>query len=230
MSEVSQPVSRDDSRPVDPMKAQLSGGNDPVVTGDRRSPSPARGYTWDPFRAGNTAAEVHGANSERRVAPLAAEIERDARALPSWPEYLDEPTYAPAVAAWCRAEAIVELLWRWLAEQDPLDALASTSESTTDVEEFRGGSRSRTTGRQVESVLAQLAKWEAAAARQRQRLGLDPMSRARLGRDHAAARVDVVEVLTRLAEQRDQDAADPLSSTATVPPSTDRPTTVGDHR
>ena len=170
-----------------------------------------------PFGAGNQVAAVHGAHSERRVAPLAAEIERGARALPSWPDYLDEPTYAPAVAAWCRAEAIVELLWRWLGEQDPLDALASTSESTTDVEEFRGGSRSRTKGRRVESVLAQLARWEATAARHRQRLGLDPLSRARLGRDHAAARVDVVEVLTRMAEQRDQDATGMASSPTTAP-------------
>lgn len=170
-----------------------------------------------PFEPGNTAAEVHGAHSERRVAPLAAEIERAARALPSWPEYLDEPTYAPAVAAWCRAEAVVELLWRWLAEQDPLDALASTSETTTDVEEFRGGSRSRTKARQVESAVNQLGKWESHAARQRQRLGMDPLSRARLGRDHAAARVDVVEVLTRMAEQRDQDAAAVPSSPTTAP-------------
>lgn len=218
MGEVSRAVSADDFRPVDQANEQLNRGDGTGVAGDRRSPAPARGYSWDPFEAGNTAAEVHGARSERRVAPLAAEIERDARALPTWPEYLTEPTYGAAVAAWCRAEAVVELLWRWLAEQDPLDALASTSETTTEVEEFRGGSRSRSKGRRVESVLAQLARWEATAARQRQRLGLDPLSRARLGRDHAAARVDVVEVLTRMAEQRDQAAAAVPSAPTVAPP------------
>lgn len=164
-----------------------------------------------PFEPGNQVAAVHGAHSERQVAPLAAEIERAARTGPTWPAYLDEPTYAGAVSAWARAEAVVELLWRWLAEQDPLDALSSSTESTTDLQEFTGGSRARTVARQTESVLNQLNKWEATAARQRQRLGLDPLSRARLGRDVTAAQADLAQLLSAERERREGDAPTPAA-------------------
>jgi hypothetical protein len=175
--------------------------------GSGRGKGPARSYRWETATRGNRIAEVHGARSERRVAPLAAQIEQAARSGPGWPDYLDDPGYASAVAAWARAEAIVELLWQWLAEQGPLDALSSTSDSTTETEQHESGSRSRTTARRTESALNQLARWEATAARQRQRLGLDPLSRARLGRDVTAARVDLVELLTRAREDADAAAA-----------------------
>ncbi|MFC5996263.1 hypothetical protein ACFQE5_18840 [Pseudonocardia hispaniensis] len=160
-----------------------------------------------PFRPGNTAALTHGANSERRVSKVAAEIEQTARTDPAWPGYLDDPAYTAAVRSWARSEAIVHLLGTWLDAQD-IDAwMVSTVDSTTDTEKFEGGARTRTRARRVGSVLEQLRLWEASAARQRQRLGLDPLSRARLGRDVTAQRVDLVELLTRAAEQRDRDAA-----------------------
>lgn len=189
-------------------------------TDDRRHP---------PFAPGNRVGELHGARSERRIAPLAVEVERAARADPSWPSYLDDAGYASAVAAWARAEAIVSLLWSWLAEQDLDAAVASTTEQHTDTEttEEAGGlasrTRSRSSSRHVDSALSQLDRWERAAAKQRQRLGLDPLSRARLGRDVASAQHDLSSYLSNLAEQRDADQA------ATRPEITaDDPTALGE--
>ncbi|MBP2370690.1 hypothetical protein [Pseudonocardia parietis] len=196
----------------------------------------ARGYSWEPFRDGNEAGLRHGAYSERRIAPLAAEVEQQARALPTWPSYLDEPVYAPAVRAWARAEAVVELLWTYLAERDLDAALASTTESTTEAEESRGSSRSRTSTRATESALSMLDRAEARAAKARQRLGLDPLSRARLGRDVTAARTDLAQMLTAEQERLDAAQAAPGPTHQPTPdrPSTGdtapRPHTSGDHQ
>ena len=130
-----------------------------------------------------------GAWSERKIAPLAAEIEQTARSSPSWPSYLDGPEYGAAVTAWARAEAVVNLLWRWLdqhAEQGLDELLADTHHEQTDEQVIgKGRSRRMTTGRRVASVLEQLRRWESAAAGHRARLGLDPLSRAKLGKDVA---------------------------------------------
>lgn len=153
-----------------------------------------------PFEPGNELSTTHGANSPRKVAPLAAEIERAARTDPSWPGYLNDPGYGLAVASWARAEAVCRLLFDWLAEQDPAEWMASTLDSVTDTEKYDGGSQSRTRARRVGSVMEQLRAWESTAAKQRQRLGLDPLSRARLGRDVTAGAVDFVELLSRAHE------------------------------
>lgn len=149
---------------------------------------PARGYSWPAFEPGHTKALRHGARSERKVAPLAEEIELAARNDPSWPSYLDSAEYAAAVSAWARAEAVVSLLWTWLsehAEQGVEELLAETSSEQSDETRVKGRTRRVSTGRRVASVLEQLRKWETAAANHRARLGLDPLSRARLGRDVA---------------------------------------------
>lgn len=161
-----------------------------------------------PFEPGNEVAVTHGANSTRKVAPLAAEIERAARTDPAWPGYLNDSGYASAVGSWARAEAVCRLLWEWLAEQDPAEWMASTLDSVTDTEKFEGGSQSRTRARRVGSVMEQLRAWEATAARQRQRLGLDPLSRARLGRDVTAGAVDFAELLTRAGEDAERGEAE----------------------
>lgn len=148
----------------------------------------ARGYSWPPFEPGHERSLQHGARSERRIAPLAAEIEQHARTLPSWPSYLDAAEYGAAVTAWARAEAVVTLLWRWLADraEQGLDELLA-EHATEETEEMRGKGTTRrmTTGRRVASVLEQLRKWESAAASHRARLGLDPLSRAKLSKDVA---------------------------------------------
>jgi terminase small subunit-like protein len=117
------------------------------------------------FAAGNTVAVRHGAYSPRRVDPLAAEVVEQALADVDWLQPCDRP----AVWAWARSEARVQLLGEWLAEQGG------------DVDD--DGS--------VRPAAELLNRLEARAESLRSKLGLDPLSRARLGRDVAATRVDL---------------------------------------
>jgi hypothetical protein len=59
--------------------------------------------------------------------------------------------------------------------------------------------RRMTTGRRVASVLEQLCKWESVAGHHRGRLGLDPLSRAKLGKDVAIGNA-VAGQLDRLSQ------------------------------
>ena len=124
---------------------------------------------------GNTTAEKHGAWSPRKVNPLAQElVERIADLIP----YLaEDPTYRPAVWAWARAEARVQLLAEHIDERGPLDADGKPW-----------------------PALDQLQKAEGSAARARERLGLDPLSRAKLGRDLADTRGAADRLLSHLDE------------------------------
>jgi hypothetical protein len=123
-----------------------------------------RGYSWPPFEPGNEIATLHGAKSPRRVDPVA-------QALAEWVTSLDgldhlrEPRFAPAVAAWARQEAVVLLL---------SDYCARLSIEQATVPQRKGASS---------SSLEILRQHEATAATMRARLGLDPMSAAKLQRE-----------------------------------------------
>lgn len=133
---------------------------------------PARGYSWPPFQPGHTLTMRHGAYSPRRVDPLATTlVEAVMEATP----YLGEASYAPALWAWARAEARVQLLTEWLDDHGLLD----------DDGRPRGAADL-------------LVRCERLAAESRARLGLDPLSRARLGRDVTAARVDLAQLFAEL--------------------------------
>jgi hypothetical protein len=164
----------------------------------------ARGYSWPPFEPGNEVATVHGAYSERRIAPLADQIAVSLLADDSTPQYIKEPSYSATVRAWSRAEATVQLLWNWLAEHDLDAALTDVTETDEDAELSKGAASKHTTSRHIESVLTQLHRHEVRAANLRSRLGLDPLSRARLGKDVAAQHVD----LARMFAELQQDGAD----------------------
>lgn len=110
----------------------------------------------------------HGAYSPRRVEPRAAGIVQ-AHLTDADLGYLTQPKYAAAVWAWARAEARVELLTEWVAGM----TLEQAAESS----------------RGVTSPLELLRRWEATALSHRGRLGLDPLSRARLSKDVTAAAV-----------------------------------------
>jgi hypothetical protein len=125
---------------------------------------PARGE-WPPFTPGNLAAARHGSYSPRIVDPLARELVE--RVL-SEVAYLAEPSYATAVWAWARAEARVALLTEYVEREGLLDR--------------KGNPR---------PALNALTEQERLATLHRQRLGLDPLSRVRLGRDVTAARLDL---------------------------------------
>lgn len=145
--------------------------------------TPARGYTWPPFEPGNTAAVRHAAYSPRRVDPLATQLIDQVLADTTVP-YLAEPSYRPALWAWGRAEARVQLFAEHLAEHEAAGCSACDKCARWD---------------------EQLRKWESAAGTHRGRLGLDPLSRARLGKDMASAQVDMARLLSGLDQEEPTD-------------------------
>ncbi len=142
-----------------------------------------------PFQPGHTQSLVHGAYSERSVAGLAGQIAADLLASPDCPAHLHEPLFRSSVAAWSRAEAMVSLLWDYVSGQD---VKAAITEVTTGIEteeaERKGKVTRRSAAKRVTSALDQLRRYETHAANLRARLGLDPASAARIGRDLAARR------------------------------------------
>lgn len=122
---------------------------------------PARGYSWPPFGAANDAAVTHGAYSERKVHPIAAELAAGVVVL--FPDVADQ-RHAFAVRAWARAEARVALLEDWLVGRDLVDG----------------------DGEPLGAVTL-LLRAEKVAADLRARLGLDPKSHAELARSRAEA-------------------------------------------
>ncbi|MDN5919512.1 MAG: hypothetical protein L0I76_31175 [Pseudonocardia sp.] len=141
-----------------------------------------------PFRPGHEVNLRHGAFTPRIVEPRAAELVEAVLAEPDV-AYLATPSYRPSLHAWARAEAQVELLAAHLAGRDfdDLDAL---------------------------SARAQLERAEGRAAAARTRLGLDPLSRARLGRDVTSMQLDGARWLTELREERERAAAQAESGDA----------------
>jgi hypothetical protein len=161
----------------------------------------ARGYSWPPFAAGNTAALVHGARSERSVAPLAEKIAAGLLTHASCPDYLQEPAYAPVVAAWSRAEAVTQLLWQYLDGMDAETALTETIAGEEDETHGEGGSITRrSASKRVMSVLGELHRSETRAMNLRGRLGLDPLSRAKIAKDIGLAQRASDDALDRLGE------------------------------
>jgi hypothetical protein len=160
---------------------------------------PARGYSWPAAAPGNELAVQHGAFSERRLAPRAAQIAEELLTRPDTPAWLKEPSYAPAVSAWARAEAVVSLLWDYLAERDLEAALTDT----TELDERHAKGRTISTARRVEAVLTQLHRHETRAANLRRELGLSPLSRARLGRD-IGVKFDAARLFAAMQESEDE--------------------------
>ena len=102
----------------------------------------------------------------------------------------------------------MRLLWAWLEERDILTALTDLTKATEDEETFKGGATRKTTTRHIGSVLDTLRRYETLASNQRSKLGLDPSSAARLGRDLAARRyldanaTPLAAALTAIEENR----------------------------
>lgn len=164
-----------------------------------------------PFQPGHTQSLVHGARSERRVGPLAAQIAAALLADDETPAHVRSPLFASAVHAWARAEAVTALLWRYLEEQD--DIVAAMTETSTGVETeettSKGNVKRRTASRRVASVLSELHRAETRALSARSRLGLDPASASRIARDLAAGRymdaaTPLDQAVDAIAEHRQQ--------------------------
>lgn len=143
--------------------------------------------TREPFAPGNEVARKHGAYSPRKVDPLARELVdhvlavADVEGLP----WLNQASHGPALWAWARAEVRVQLLTEWLEAQSA---------------DGNAGGLLDDDG-EVRSAAMFLDRCEKEAAGARSRLGLDPLARARLGRDVAAQNLD----LARVWAQQDHD-------------------------
>ncbi len=132
-----------------------------------------------PFPPGHTLSVQHGAFSPRIVDPVARDLV-EATLADSSLGYLQAPAYRPALWAWARAEAQVQLLMEYLARRG--------GDGLGDLEEDR-----------VRTAHLLLHRAEARADRGRARLGLDPASRARLGKDVAQGRAaDAAAVMAEL--------------------------------
>ena len=118
-----------------------------------------------PFEPGHTLSTTAGHRSERRVAPLADQFVAALLEDESVPAYLSEPSFRPALVAWARAEAIAALLEDYISRVGLEKALSGKAPLTE-----------------------QLRRWDVTAANHRARLGLDPVSRAKIMRDLSAAR------------------------------------------
>ncbi|XAS66549.1 hypothetical protein V3C33_13770 [Micrococcaceae bacterium Sec5.7] len=134
-----------------------------------------------PFTEGNELAVKHGAGSPRQRDPIAQALAADLLADDSV-AYLRAPRYAAAVKAWAVAEAKCGLISNW-CDSMPIEVAASSPKPGTS------------------APLELLRRWEATAQNHRSRLGLDPLSAARLGKDVAQARqADTASALTRMRE------------------------------
>lgn len=135
-----------------------------------------------PFEPGNTVALQHGAFSPRFVDPLAAELVGMVLEDPQV-GYLTAPAYRPALWAWARAEAQAQLLVEYLAR-----AGQESGDGVGDLDLDR-----------VRTAYLLLHRAESRADRSRARLGLDPLSRARLGKDVAQAKAaDAAAIMAEL--------------------------------
>ena len=117
-------------------------------------------WSRPPFEPGHTLSLKHGVNSPRMVEPIAEELVGRLLADPDV-AYLRAPSYQPALQAWARAEARVQLLTEYVADRPPVE------------------------GKPL-PALEQLRQWESTAAKARDKLGLNPLARAALMKQLAA--------------------------------------------
>lgn len=131
-----------------------------------------------PFTPGHTLSMKSGWRSPRAVGPVAealleAILEDDSVA------YLRQPRFRPALVAWAQVEARVALFEKYVDEMTMEQRLDSGNGRTSPEEQLR--------------------KLDANALTHRGRLGLDPLSAARLGKDIAQGRAaDTATIMAAL--------------------------------
>jgi hypothetical protein len=136
---------------------------------------------------GNGHALVHGAHSERAIAPIAERYEAELLKAAPWTA---DAAFAPARAALARCEARIVLVGRWLDSH-----MGSTG---------NWGSNAASKLRPQTGLLLQL---EAQAERLRTQLGLTPLARARLGKNVAGTQVDLARLMQEITEEEETDDA-----------------------
>jgi hypothetical protein len=151
----------------------------PPFRGKPEDYRPARGYSWPPLLPGHANRKTHGAYHAATVDPVATAL---VESLGDVDYIATVPEFAASVWGWARAEAKVRLVTAWLDEHGVLDEDGKP--------------------RPAADLLVRLEKM---AAEARSRLGLDPLSRARLGRDVSATGLD----LARLWQEQAAGGAEP---------------------
>jgi hypothetical protein len=134
-----------------------------------------------PFKPGHELSIQHGAWSPRKVDPLAQEVVAMVLADPA-NGHAAQPRHRFALWAFARAEAQCQLLTEYL-----MKAGEDADNGLGDLDSDR-----------VRTAYLLLHRAEARATTQRTRLGLDPLSAARLGRDRAATGADMARVMSEL--------------------------------
>lgn len=140
----------------------------------------ARGYSWPPFEPGNGHAVVHGAGDlsagrmgkidptgarrglSMRAQERAAAFLTEVLGSPVFPDYLKAPMFRTEVESWARVQTQADMVYEWMMALDEGERYVPQ----------RAGTQK-----------APLEQWlgvDAAAARYRQRLGLNPVSYAKL--------------------------------------------------
>lgn len=166
--------------------------------------SPGNDRQHAPFPPGNEVATRHGIYSPRKVDPLATSLV-EALLEDEDVSYLRAASYRTSLWAWGRAEATVQLLVEYVEQAGGLgEALVDRGEETSEETHNGGHSRRVSSSVRTASVLTALDRAERHAQTCRARLGLDPLSRARLGRDVASAGADLVQLLTSARELHEQ--------------------------
>ena len=136
-----------------------------------------------PFGVGNSLAVKHGVGSPSRVDPVAQLFVDELLGDVSL-SYLGAPRFASALWSWAQASAKVQLLEVYVDSLGMVEAASS--------------------GRGQMPVLELLRKWMGTASSAASRLGLDPLSAARLGKDVSqGVQADAATELSRLRTQHE---------------------------
>ncbi|MFC7448669.1 P27 family phage terminase small subunit [Rhodococcus daqingensis] len=143
------------------------------------SQGPARGYSWEPFKPGHTKSLKHGARSERVIAPLTAEI---ANGLMQNHERLQNPLYRETVLEYSRLLAQVEVLEAYIDEHGTI---------------IESGDKAG----KVQPAAEYLLKVRKQATNVADKLGLNPLANARLGKDTAAGQLDLTKIFAAIQAQ-----------------------------
>lgn len=154
--------------------------------------APAPSGSWPAFAPGNKAAVVHGTHTPLLTDPIADSFIAEMMAVA--PGYMDDASFRYAIRGWAMAETRSLLYDTWM---DGLE----------DEEKYRA------TGAQAPAI-ARSQELAEAAARARTRIGLDPVSRVKIGKALTSQGVDLAklaEAAARSGGWQGEDGEDPVS-------------------
>lgn len=145
---------------------------------------------YDPMRV------VHGATVPQHIQPRATEILNLLKSEIT-PDYLKDPSYWLVLKDLAWTEAKIEILEAYIEEKATVE---ETFTEYVDSKEITRGSleegeiRKKAKIARRQDPSEQLRRWKAHAQKLRVELGLTPLSRARLGKDIASAKLDLAQL------------------------------------